>query len=951
MTKKNNKRTAHIISHTHWDREWRYPIWQTRLMLLNFIDELIELLESGGYESFLLDGQVMPLLDYLELRPEMTDRIKKLVAEGKLEIGPWFTLPDEYPVDGESLVRNLLWGHRESGNLGKVLRVGYTPFGWGQTAQLPQIYRGFGIDIAMIGKKVSKTRAPKCEFLWRGPDGSEMLSTRFGNWGRSNFYFKIHLTSLFGKHYEGLEWAYDCRDRGTLYHHADSEHMEQDHFLLNPPDRWCPHVITKQLIEETWDTTKESVLENDRLMMNGSDYAAAQPLLTEMIEKLNHIDGDNDRQWVQTTTRDFVELMKEKIDVSQLPLVEGELRDGPACDVTGNALTTRLYLKRLNKKAENMLIRFVEPLSVVASTYGVEFPRKMIANAWRYLLQAHPHDSINGVVQDKTALDVENRLLQVLDISEALGDRALQELVRRIDLSDYNDEDVLVAVFNPLPYSRREIVEAYLTMPNNLPPSPMWTIDEREWVQLYDPHGEPVPSQCMGYTKVKYPVTELHTRAFPYYGLRFRVFFETGEIPACGYKVFKAVMKTNEIGRGKCWGNHMARTGTLLKSPDIMENEFLKVKMNGDGTFNILDKELKREFRDLNYYEDRGEIGDYWVNKGPLNDKIYSTRGCKAKKWCCQQGPLQASLVSEVQMDIPSHAVLEQQARADEITPLLIQTQITLKKGQRHVEVKVSFENRHHNHYLRAMFPTGLVHAEYADSGGHFCVDHRPIHPLGPTENSIWPDMASLPHNMFVDISDGTTGFAFVNEGLTEYEILEDEERTLALSLLRSTRNWICTELRVGSDFPSQKGGQCLGRHSIRYALMPHKGNWQTANIPLVAEKFNVPLQPVRTNSHPGIFPATQKSFLEIGNPILRFSALKKSEDRDTFIVRLYNPTDEIQKGSLKFNVPLVNAWLTNLNEEREKEIVLNEKNSVPLIVDHHKIVSIEIESAKIGIT
>ena len=184
-------------------------------MLVDFMDELVEILERDLYPGFLLDGQVSPVLDYLEMRPEMRGRIEKLVKSGKLEIGPWYTLPDEYPVDGEAMVRNLLWGNRKSRELGGVFNVGYTSFGWGQTAQLPQIYAGFGMDVAMIGKRVDKARAPKCEFIWNAPDGSKLLSTRFGESGRQNFYFKIHLSSLFGIYHEGPDWKYDWSKGGV----------------------------------------------------------------------------------------------------------------------------------------------------------------------------------------------------------------------------------------------------------------------------------------------------------------------------------------------------------------------------------------------------------------------------------------------------------------------------------------------------------------------------------------------------------------------------------------------------------------------------------------------------------------------------------------------------------------------------------------------------------------
>ena len=94
--------------------------------------------------------------------------------------------------------------------------------------------------------------------------------------------------------------------------------------------------------------------------------------------------------------------------------------------------------------------------------------------------------------------------------------------------------------------------------------------------------------------------------------------------------------------------------------------------------------------------------------------------------------------------------------------------------------------------------------------------------------------------------------------------------------------------------------------------------------------------------------PAKQGSLYEIDNDRLRFSALKKTEDRETFIVRIYNPTDSKQTGNLKFAAPLSNAWLTNLNEDRADKIKLSNTsaNTVPITADPHKIVTVEIEPA-----
>ncbi len=932
--------TAYVVAHTHWDREWRYPIWQTRLMLLDFMDELIDLLETGKYYSFLMDGQVSPVLDYLEHRPEKKEKIQKLISEGKLEIGPWLTLPDEFPVDGESLVRNLLLGHRQASKLGKVFNVGYTPFGWGQTAQLPQIYAGFGIDVTMVGKRVNKKRAPQSEFMWRSPDGTELLSTRFGEWGRQNFYFKIHLSALFGTFHEGPGWEYNWEKGGLAFHISNPDQFEQDHFRLDAPEQWYPEYINQEVIDETWHTTDDSIIPDHRLMMNGCDYTSGQKLFPEMLERIKKIDNKN-RKWVQASMAEFADVMRNKIDKSKLQIVHGELRDGPAGAVTGNALTTRLYLKQLNKVAQNMLIRYAEPMTTLNSLLGFEVEISLLEKAWDYLLKSHPHDSINGVTQDKTANDTENRLNQVIDISRSLGIRAMQDIIRQINTSKFNDKDVLLVVFNPMPYPRREILEAWINYPYE--ETHDYFIADPDGLLISDADGNLQPTQFNGSSVENYCVAEGHTRAFPYKCKRFRMFFDTGMLPACGYKVFKAEKFIQENASDDvAWSNSQAMTDNLIKSPTRMENEFLSISFNSDGTFNLTDKTLDKTFNNLNYFTDRGEAGNYWINNRPAFNQEFSSIGGNARIWVDKEGPVCSTIAAEIIMPLPQTS--DEQKRSDSVEDMKITSFVTLKKDQKSVEVKVELENKIENHYLKVNFPTDLKNVTHADSGGHFIVNHRPIKPQGPTEDSYWPDMATQPHDRFVDISNGKYGFAIINDSFTEYEVLKDNH-TLALSMLRAVKNWICTEIRAGSDFPSQKGGQSLRKHVYNYSIIPHEGNWEKANIDLAAAKLNTPCQIVQTRKNPaGKLDGNKLSMFSIDNSAVSFSALKKSQDRDSYILRICNPSAKKQKTNITFLSQIKNSWATNLNEERMEKLEVKNENSISISLDQFKIQTIELE-------
>lgn len=243
-------RTGYIVPHTHWDREWRYPIWENRMYLVHFMDELLETLQSQpDYKSFLLDGQTVAIKDYLEVRPEKEGLLKELIAQGRIQIGPWYTLPDLYPVSGESLVRNLLMGKKTAQKYGKRLDVGYESFGWGQTAQFPQIYQGFGIDTVVVAKNVDAARAPESEFIWRGADGTEVLATRLGKDARANFFMNAYLQIMNGMDYKGNGYRYRIGEQGMVFHQAGEDGFHNDYFALESSEKLHKGLIVEAVLK------------------------------------------------------------------------------------------------------------------------------------------------------------------------------------------------------------------------------------------------------------------------------------------------------------------------------------------------------------------------------------------------------------------------------------------------------------------------------------------------------------------------------------------------------------------------------------------------------------------------------------------------------------------------------------------------------------------------------
>jgi len=909
------KKQAYVVTHTHWDREWRYPIWENRQYLIDMIDELLEILDTQPeYSCFLMDGQSVIIEDYLELKPENREKVEGYIKAGKIDVGPWYTLPDLYPVCGESLVRNLLKGDRLSKKLGRRLNVAHESFGWGQTAQFPQIYKGFGLDFVVVAKNVSKDRCPNCEFLWEAPDGTKVFATRLGEHARANFFMNAFLAITTDKDYNSNEYFMKLGKDGQVYHEADSAGFWEDYFVIE--DNGIIHENRlKEAVQLAWKSMDETVLPEKRILMNGSDSSTAQPQLVEIIKKAQELFPDLELKL--STLEEYVDEFKKSVDESKLRTIKGELRDGPAYKCSANALSTRPNIKILNKKVENSIFKTAEPLSVMSGKYATTFLDKAVD----YLLLSHPHDSINGVTQDKTVDDTMYRLNQALEIAETVSNTACKNIVKSIDFSKYADNDILLVLFNTLPYKREEVLKLYIDFPQEMN---VWDFD------IYD-GDKKLKKQIISRKEVVTPVSNLHTRPLPYEIDRFEVIVESGELPAMGYKTLNCV-KTKDLNRKTVfWHDMRKHTGhELITSANSMENEFLKVLVESNGTLTVTDKLSGKVYTNLNYYEETGDQGDYWIYYPPYHNKTYNSLGANADIWYEENGELSATIAAKIKMTVPAYAIINknmvqgESKRSDEMTDMEITTYYTLKKGAKAIEVKSVINNTAKDHKMRVVFDTGII-TDTASSAGHFYVDKRSTIPQG---DEYYPEMQTLPKGYFTMLTDGNTGFSFIDNSTCEYEA--DNEGHLYISLFRGVRNIICTEFRSAGAFPHEDGGQSLGTLTFNYLLYP--GSQDTS---MLAERISAPVKTVQTTKGNGT-KAANASFLEIPEGLV-LTAFKKAEDSEKLIIRVYNPTDKAVTGAIKgkFN----NAAIVNMNEENLGAVSLDNVEVGP-----YKILTIEVE-------
>lgn len=448
-----------LVPHTHWDREWYQTFQQFRIRLVRTIDKLLDILDRDPkFNYFMLDGQTIVLEDYLEVRPDQEERLKKYTRSGRILVGPWYLQPDEFLVSGESLVRNLQIGLRQAAEYGEPMRVGYVPDCFGHVAQLPQILRGFGIDNAVFWRGVGD-EAHKSEFYWAAPDGTQVLV--------------IHLAGTTG------------------YSNASIMPLNPEEFVTRV------EILTAPLLPKA--TT------NTLLFMNGSDHLEPQDGLPETIEaadkllahinpehakiltRLGHLEQngqvshfDNINVRIGTLPQ-YIEAVRQQIERTPgtpLQTLTGEMRSSQYSHLLPAVLSTRMWIKQQNSATEHLLERWVEPLTAWAWKLDAPYPKGLVKLAWKYLLQNHPHDSICGCSIDQVHRENSVRFAQSQQISESIVTQAIQYLVSATDTRasfhakgnrSHTDHEALpIAVFNPAPGPRTEAVQMVAQLPGTL---------------------------------------------------------------------------------------------------------------------------------------------------------------------------------------------------------------------------------------------------------------------------------------------------------------------------------------------------------------------------------------------------------------------------------------------------------------------------------------------------
>ncbi|HUP86947.1 MAG TPA: hypothetical protein VM143_14935 [Acidimicrobiales bacterium] len=751
------RRTVAIVPHTHWDREWYSPFQTFRLRLVDLLDEFLPALEDDlSYARFLLDGQMAVVDDYLEVRPEAEPQLRRLGATGRLAMGPWYTLPDEFLVSGETHIRNLQLGLERAAAFGGAMDIGYLPDMFGHIAQMPQLLSQFGFGHTIVWRGVPNA-VDKLAFRWSAPDGTTIRAQYLARGGYGN----------------GAAIPDDAK---ALVRRVQAHE----------------HELGDMLIEGS-----------GILFMNGTDHQVPQPWLGRIVAEAN--DLQDDYSFVVTSLAEFLTgPAATPVDDARLAGWTGELRSGARANLLMGVGSNRVDTKQLAARAERALEQLAEPLAALFLP-PTKWPASLLAIAWREVVRNAAHDSICACSHDEVVEAVNHRYNEARQIAEGLADRAVKSLGASLR------EGGPVAV-NPSARTRSGVVEIVIGDDAPVPgaqvlrsrpggaagrrrmrPSDVASLLGQIRGQRFSDNffvtdltvDEGAPGDDVEITM------HLDTKPAPDSTVeetRRELYARLGAAPSDWFTVrmvrppMQRLLARIEDVPGYGWKRWTTAAVSSIEPVTVsddgltIDNKRSRVVIDaGDGTFTLDGVE------GLGRLVDDGEAGDTYNYCPPDQDRTVDAPDAgSVRVTVVERGPVRAIVSIERDYTWPHHLDDTTGARVGKTT-VAVTTLLELHAGESLVRLTTSFDNTARDHRLRLWFPLGAAVTTSRAECAFAVVDRGLEAEGGPSETPL----PTYPSRRFVQAGELTV----VHEGLLEYELVDDG-RALALTLLRAN-GWL----------------------------------------------------------------------------------------------------------------------------------------------------------------
>lgn len=902
------KRKIHVIPHSHWDREWYFTTSRSKVYLMKDLGDVLNTLENDPeFKYFMVDAQGSLLDDYIKWRPQDKERISKLVNDGRLVIGPWYTQTDQLVISGESIVRNMYYGMKRCESFGKYMNVGYVPDSFGQSGNMPQIYRQFGIEDTLFWRGVSDDMVKHTDYNWRGDDGSVVFTTQIP----------------FGYYIGG---------------NIPEEPEENEEF-------W-----QKECLEKAGGRSATRHI----YFPNGFDQAPVRTNLPQLVKERNEKDPEN--EYVISCIEDYIKDVKS--ENPELEEVQGELVIAKHMRIHKSIFSSRSDLKVMNTQIQNYVTNVMEPLLTISYNLGNEYPHEAVAEIWKLLFENAAHDSIGSCISDTANEDVYVRYKQARDIAVNL----VELHSRLIATNVKNDADMTFTAINTLPQKRKDtvIVKTYV------PGGKFAIIDEKgNDVDYTIIKSRDLTDYVLSQTIMLDPSRKFYV---PDQVLEVTMAIKANDVPALGYVQYSIDTQKD------------SHKETADKK--VLENKYYTIEVEENGSLTIVDKANNVTYKNQGILVENGDDGDSFNYSPPRKDmEVFSNESkCTVK--------ISGSDIydqAEIHFDMVVPADLDERAEGKVSVTMLVDMTVALRKDSKVIDFNIKVDNKGLSHRLCVLFDSQIVSAfNYADQ--QFGLIKRPnyyekemklymesmnnktekkagIQELANWANdqSTWqePPISIEPTQSYVSLTDGKTGIAVIPQGVREYEVLDDSK--IRLTLFRTygfmgKENLIYRPGRAsGERIIETPAAQLLKEMEFNFGFTSYAGDINDSDIDTLAKQYNTNLE-VYTYAEflngrlifsqreiEGQNAKIHSLFETEGNLVV--SAVKKAEEDDGYIIRLYNGKDHKDlDDKIKFNFDIKEAYYTNLKEEKTEEIKVENNTISVKELSHCKFVTIWVK-------
>ncbi|MFC8616657.1 hypothetical protein ACFT9M_09605 [Micromonospora purpureochromogenes] len=856
-----------VVPHTHWDREWYEPFQRFRLRLVALLDDVFDRMERDERQRFTLDGQLAAVDDYLEVRPERREQVIALVRAGRLAVGPWQILLDEFLCSGENIVRNLERGLTRSAELGGAMPVGYLPDMFGHIAQMPQLLAGAGLAHACVFRGVPD-RVRTHAFAWQAPDGTtvrtEYLPGGYGN-------------------------AAGLMDDAALVSRRAAD-------LADRLGGWRPEGA-----------------DGPTLAMYGTDHAAPAPDAPDLLAAA---DVDGIRFRLGTLAEYFA---AQPTTVDGLPTVRGELRSHARANILPGVISVRAHLKQAMGRAERRVERYAEPLAALWHDPSVQ---RFLDMAWTRLIDASCHDSVTGCGCDETAEQVAARLAEADQLGRAVCDLVGARLAAAVPRDGY-------LVFNPSPTARTALVRLDVEAPDGAAVGLAGAAGTTVAAQVLDRARTLLADDLVPAVDLPGVLTRVHGREL--YGqevTRWSVSpaaatltFEVARHGDPAFDVEDVRLALADAGRPDHWrvrivaaprltvaalvdvpalGHAAVRPvpqpagaapvpGPVTVADRSLDNGLLRVEVAEDGTLRLSTPDGVT-VDGVGRIVDGGDVGDSYNYAPPAADELVD-KPRAVRTVVRHTGPLVAVVDVVREYRWPVAADVDAGSRAVDREAVTVTTRVELRSGERFARLRIEFDNRCDDHRVRLHLPLpSPARASYAE--GQFAVVERGLTAEGGGGEVPLP---TFPASGFVAAGGSDGALAVLLTQPTEYE-LTDSGRELAVTVLRSigmlSRNrHALRDEPAGPQLPTPTA-QCRGERTVELAVLPFRGEWHGAGVTEAAEAYRHEPLAFAGTAQPSVALPAPAAGLSVTGPGVALTSVRDRQGRVEVRVVAETPTD-----------------------------------------------------------